>query len=108
MKGLTKIEDASFEAEVLRSQETVLLEVGATWCGPCKAMEPQLAALAESYRGRLKVLTIDADDSPATAARLGVRGVPTMVVFKGGREVDRQLGAVPKTRLVAMVEPHVA
>jgi thioredoxin 1 len=107
MKGLTKIEDASFEAEVLRADQPVLLEVGAKWCPPCRAIEPHLAALAETYGGRLKVLTLDADDSPATAARLGVRGVPTMVVFKGGREVERQLGAVPKTRLVAMVEPHV-
>jgi thioredoxin 1 len=104
---VTTVTDASFEAEVMRSEKPVLLDFTATWCGPCKALAPIVADVAREYEGRLKVAKLDIDDSPNTATRFGIRGVPTVIVFKGGREVARQVGLVPKPRLVALFQDHL-
>lgn len=101
------VTDQNFQSEVLQSSEPVLLDFTATWCGPCKAVAPLVDQIATEFNGRLKVAKIDIDNSPETPAQLGIRGVPTLVVFKNGREVARQVGAVPKAKIVALFESHI-
>src|SRR6478672_13821769 len=102
-----KVTDSSFDTEVLKSDKPVLLDFTATWCGPCKALAPIVEDVAREYDGKLKVAKLDIDDSPQTASRFGIRGVPTVVVFKNGKEVARQVGLVPKPRLVALFTDHL-
>jgi thioredoxin 1 len=103
------VTDQSFEAEVTQSSDTVLIDFTATWCGPCKAIAPIIDDLAGAYSGRgLKVAKLDIDQSPETPARLGIRGVPTLIVFKNGLEVARQVGAAPKARIEALVAAHLS
>jgi thioredoxin 1 len=104
---VTTVTDASFDAEVMHSDKPVLLDFTAVWCGPCKALAPIVEDVAREYGTQLKVAKLDIDNSPATAARFGIRGVPTVVVFKNGREVARQVGLVPKPRLLALFQDHL-
>lgn len=96
------VNDLNFESEVLSSELPYLLDFSAVWCAPCKALNPILAQLASEFRGSLRVGKIDIDDSPAVAARYGVRGAPTLLMFRGGREVGRRLGFTNKQNLVAL------
>lgn len=104
---IPSVTDRTFEAEVLQSQVPVLLDFTATWCGPCKALKPIIEKVAQSHVGRLKVLQLDIDDSPETPSRFNIRGVPTVIMFKGGKEVARQVGLAPEAKLVALVSPHL-
>lgn len=104
---VVSVNDSSFETEVLKADKPVLLDFTATWCGPCKALAPIVDDIAKEYEGKLKVAKLDIDDSPNTASRYGIRGVPTVIVFKNGREVARQVGLVPKARLVALFKDHL-
>ena len=104
---VSKVTDQNFDSEVMRSEKPVLLDFTATWCGPCKALAPIVEDLAKEYDGKLKVGKLDIDDSPGVASRFGIRGVPTVIVFKGGKEVARQQGLVPKTKLVALFNEHL-
>ncbi len=106
-QGIQTVGDQNFEAEVISSDLPVLVDFGAVWCGPCKALEPTVAEIAGLYSGRLKVVKVDIDDSPSIAARFGIRGVPTVVVIKGGREVKRQVGNMPKSKLVDLIKDEV-
>ncbi len=101
------VTDNNFQSEVLNSNEPVLIDFTATWCGPCKQIAPFIDQIAGEYNGKLKVAKLDIDASPETPARLGIRGVPTLIVFKGGREVARQSGAVPKHKIVSLFEGHL-
>ena len=101
------VSDNTFQSEVLQSNEPVLIDFTATWCGPCKQLAPIIDELAKEYNGRLKVAKLDIDDSPETPSSLGIRGVPTVIVFKGGKEVGRQVGLAPKHKLVALFQGHV-
>lgn len=92
-QNLLPIDDLTFAREVLASDQPFLLDVTAKWCGPCRAMLPTIHALADEQKGRLRVGTLDIDDAPATATALGIRVAPTLVLFAGGREVARHLGA---------------
>jgi thioredoxin 1 len=96
------IDDLHFEREVLASEQPYLLVFSALWCAPCKALNPILAQIASEFRGSLRVGTIDIDDSPGVAARYGVRGAPTLLMFRGGREVGRRLGFTNKPNLLAL------
>jgi thioredoxin 1 len=107
MHDIATVTDETFDHEVASNPTPVLVEFSAEWCGPCKAMEPEIKAIAQRFDGRLKVVIVDGDVSPRTAQRLRVRGFPTVVVFKNGAEVARQLGAVSRTKLAAMCEPHL-
>ncbi len=104
---VSKVTDENFDAEVLKSDKPVLIDFTATWCGPCKALAPIVEDVAKQYDGKLKVAKLDIDDSPGIATRFGIRGVPTVVVFKGGKEVARQVGLVPKPRLIALFQDHL-
>jgi thioredoxin 1 len=97
------IDDLNFEREVLASPQPFLLEFGATWCGPCRALAPVVHHVAHATAGRARVGTIDLDDAPAVAKRLGVRSVPTVVVFRGGVEVARHVGLTNAARLLELL-----
>ena len=102
---LQQVTEKDFEREVLVSELPVLLEFGATWCGPCKVVEPELQALAQEYAGRAKVLTVDIDQSPYLARQLGIQSVPTFLVFHQGRPVTGKAGALKKAQLAELLEP---
>lgn len=97
------VTDQNFESEVLSSNEPVLIDFTATWCGPCKALAPIVDKIADKYAGRVKVAKLDIDNSPGVPSKFGIRGVPTLIVFKGGKEVARQVGLVPEVKVDALV-----
>ena len=103
-KGLLEIDESNFEGEVLKADVPVIVEFGATWCGPCRALEPMLERLAQKYGAQRKFATINVDDSPAIATRYGVRGTPTLVVFAKGKEVARQIGLTNEAKIAAIVD----
>jgi thioredoxin 1 len=99
---LEAIDDANFDQEVLRSELPYLLEFSATWCSPCRALEPILEAVASELRGQLRVGKVDIDTAPEVAARYGVRGAPTVIVFRDGQESGRKLGLTQKRVLLEL------
>jgi thioredoxin len=102
---LQQVTEQDFESEVLVSEVPVLVEFGATWCGPCKVVEPELLALAQEYAGRAKVVGVDIDQSPYLARQLGIQSVPTFLVFHQGRPVTGKAGALKKAQLAELLEP---
>jgi thioredoxin 1 len=102
------VNDSNFDAEVLKSSVPVLVDFTASWCGPCRTIAPVIDVLAGEYQGRAKIAKIDVDESPSTASRYGVRGVPTLLVIKAGEVIDQQVGAAPKARITALLERALA
>jgi thioredoxin 1 len=102
--GLLHVNDKNFAVEVLNADLPVLVDFWATWCGPCRSISPIIEELAKEFTGRVKVTKLNVDESPATPSQYGVRGIPTLILFKGGKIFDQIVGAVPKARLVAMIE----
>ncbi len=102
--GLLHVNDKNFGEEVLHSNLPVLVDFWATWCGPCRSISPIVEALATEFTGRIKVTKINVDENPATPSQYGVRGIPTLILFKDGKILEQIVGAVPKSRIVAMVE----
>lgn len=102
--GLLHVTDQNFAAEVLQSSLPVLVDFWATWCGPCRTISPVVEELAKEFTGRIKVTKLNVDENPGTPSQYGVRGIPTLIVFKSGRVLDQIVGAVPKARLLAMIE----
>src|ERR1700739_4233317 len=101
---VTHVTDASFQHEVLESATPVLIDFWAPWCAPCRAIAPMVDEVANDYDGRLKVVKINVDDNPQTPARFGVRGIPNLVIVKGGQVKQQIVGAVPKQDLFSAVE----
>ena len=101
---LLQVTDKNFSAEVLNADLPVLVDFWATWCAPCRSISPIVEDLAKDFLGKVKVAKLNVDENPGTPGQYGVRGIPTLILFKGGKVVDQIVGAVPKARLVAMVE----
>ena len=99
--------DDKFEEDVIKSKETVLVDFWAEWCGPCKALAPKLEEIASELNGKLKVIKVNIDENPATPAKYGVRGIPTLIVFKAGENVDQIVGNHPKENILEVVEKHI-
>jgi thioredoxin 1 len=97
------LDDSNFETEVLQSAVPVLVDFWASWCAPCKAIAPIIDALADNFEGKIKVGKVNVDDSPATPAKYGIRGIPTIILFKDGKVLDQVVGAVPKAQLEALI-----
>ncbi len=104
----TQVTDQTFATEVLQSDQPVLVDLWAEWCGPCKSIAPILDELADDYDGRLKIAKINIDENRLTAQNLGVRSIPALMVFKDGELVESTVGLQPKSALAALVEPHLA
>ncbi|HSY24691.1 MAG TPA: thioredoxin [Polyangiaceae bacterium] len=101
--NVLEINDLNFETEVLKSSVPFLLDFSATWCGPCKVLSPIVDKLADELQGKVRVGKVDIDDSPAVTAKFGIRGVPTVLVFKAGQESGRHVGVTNKETLVKML-----
>jgi thioredoxin 1 len=99
--------DDAFDKDVLKSEVPVLVDFWAEWCGPCRMMTPTVDAVATDYSGRVKVGKLNVDQNGGTAMRYNIRGIPTLLLFKGGQIVEQKVGAVGKTDIVKMIETHL-
>lgn len=101
---VVQLSDADFENEVVNSDIPVLVDFWASWCAPCKAIAPVVEGLAETFAGQVKICKLNVDENPATPGQYGVRGIPTLILFKGGEVVDQVVGAVPKGQLESLIK----
>lgn len=102
-KNIIELTDANFEAEVLKSTVPVLVDFTATWCGPCKALAPVVEKLADEFAGTYKVAKLDIDEAPGVTQKYGVRGVPTVMVFKSGEKTGQHVGVTNRDTLVKLL-----
>jgi thioredoxin 1 len=106
--GVLEVNDATFDQEVLKSEQPVLVDFWAAWCGPCKAIAPAVDAVAVKFAGQLKVTKVNVDQNGATPSRYGIRGIPALLLFKGGKVVDQIVGYVPQDVIEEKVQRVMA
>ena len=106
--GVLEVNDANFDQEVLQSEQPVLVDFWAVWCGPCKAIAPIVDGVAAAYAGKLKVAKVNVDQNGATPSRYGVRGIPALLFFKGGKVADQVVGYVPQDVIEEKVKRLIA
>ena len=107
MADIQQVSDSSFDGDVLKADIPVLIDFWAPWCGPCRAIAPIVEELAGVYDGKLKIVKMNVDDNPQTPAQYGVRGIPNLILFKGGEVKQQIVGAVPKAHLVKAIDDVV-
>ncbi len=107
MSKTIHVEQANFDEQVLQAEQPVLVDFYADWCGPCKAVSPVVDELASELDGQLKVAKLDADANSELMQQFGVFSIPTLILFQNGQEVDRIVGALPKPKLLQMIQPHL-
>jgi thioredoxin 1 len=101
------VTDASFEADVLKADRPVLVDYWAEWCGPCKMIGPVLEALAKEYGDQIQITKMNVDENSVVPGKFGIRGIPTLMIFKGGEMVGTKVGALPKAQLAAFIDGHL-
>ncbi|MEJ2744185.1 MAG: thioredoxin [bacterium] len=102
-----EVNDGNFQTEVIESKLPVLVDFFATWCGPCRTIAPTVEEIAKEHQGKIKVCKVNIDDAPDCTSRCGVLSVPTLVLFKGGVEIERLVGAVPRPSIDNLIAPYV-
>jgi thioredoxin 1 len=105
--GVGKVSDATFETEVLQSEEPVVVDFWAEWCGPCRMIAPALEEIAGSLGDKVKIVKLNVDENPATASKYGIMSIPTLMMFKNGELASRQIGAAPKQKLEQWIKGGV-
>ena len=106
-EAIKHISDASFEADVLKSSTPVLVDYWADWCGPCKMIAPILDEVAQEYAGKIKIAKLNIDENQATPPKFGIRGIPTLMLFKNGNIEATKVGALSKSQLTAFIDSHI-
>jgi thioredoxin 1 len=106
-QGILEVNDATFDKDVLQSDQPILVDFWAPWCGPCVALGPVVDEVATQYAGKLKVAKLDVDQNTATSMRYGIRSIPALLLFKGGKLVDQIVGFVPKETIEKSLSRHV-
>jgi thioredoxin 1 len=105
---VSEVSDSSFEKDVLQSEQPVLVDFWAAWCAPCRMLAPTVEAVAEKYAGNARVVKLNVDENPAISQRYGIKGIPTLILFKGGKEEERVVGATSKEAISRMIDKHVS
>jgi thioredoxin 1 len=100
--------DSSFENDVLKSDQPVLVDFWAAWCAPCRMLAPTVEAVAEKYAGNARVMKLNVDDNPSVSQRFGIKGIPTLILFKNGREEERVVGATSESAISRMIDKHAS
>jgi thioredoxin 1 len=104
---VTTVSDSTFEKDVLQSEKPVLVDFWAEWCAPCRMLAPTIDAIAEQFSGTAGVVKVNVDENTSTAQRYGIKGIPTLILFRDGKEVERVVGATSKDSISRMIEKHV-
>jgi thioredoxin 1 len=105
---ITEVSDGSFDKDVLQSDKPVLVDFWAAWCAPCRMLEPTVDAVAEKYLANARVVKVNVDENPSISQRYGIKGIPTLILFKGGKEEERVVGATSKEAIARMIDKHIA
>jgi thioredoxin 1 len=105
---VNEVSDSTFEKDVLQAEHPVLVDFWAAWCAPCRMLAPTVEAVAEKYAGNALVVKLNVDENPSVSQRYGIKGIPTLILFKGGKEEERVVGATSKEAISRMIDKHVS